>query len=35
MLSCEQVQNKPQVVHRLTGLNVSEFEQLVVSFEQA
>lgn len=35
MLSYEQVQNKPRVLQSLTGLNVSEFEQLLVSFERA
>lgn len=35
MLSYKQVQNKPRVLQSLTGLNVSEFEQLLVSFEQA
>jgi hypothetical protein len=33
MLSYTQVQTKPRVLQSLTGLNVSEFEQLLVSFE--
>ncbi len=35
MLSYTQVQNKPQVLQSLTGLTGVEFEQLLVSFEQA
>jgi hypothetical protein len=35
MLSYEQVQNKPRALQSLSGLNVNEFEQLLVSFEQA
>lgn len=35
MLSYTKVQNKPRVLKSLTGLSVSEFEQLMVSFEQA
>ncbi len=35
MLSYEQVRNKPRVLQSLSGLNVSEFEQLLVRFEQA
>lgn len=35
MLSYAKVQNKPRVLQSLTGLNVAEFEQLLVSFEQA
>ncbi|WP_225913757.1 hypothetical protein [Leptolyngbya ohadii] len=35
MLSNARVQNKPRVLQSLTGLSVSEFEQLFVSFEQA
>jgi hypothetical protein len=35
MLSYAIVQNKPRVLQSLTGLTVAEFEQLLVSFEQA
>ncbi|WP_277874842.1 hypothetical protein [Leptolyngbya sp. FACHB-16] len=35
MLSYPKVQNKPRVLQSLTGLSVSEFEQLWVSFERA
>ena len=35
MLSYNQVQKKPRVLQSLTGLNVSEYEQLLVSVEQA
>lgn len=35
MLSYTKVQNKPRVLQSLTGLSVSEFEQLLVSFERA
>ncbi len=35
MLNYAKVQNKPRVLQSLTGLSVSEFEQLFVSFEQA
>lgn len=35
MLCYAKVQNKPRVLQSLTGLSVSEFEQLLVSFEQA
>lgn len=35
MLSYAKVQNKPHVLQRLTGLTVTEFEQLLVSLEQA
>lgn len=35
MLSYPKVQNKPRVLQSLTGLRVSEFEQLWVSFERA
>ncbi|WP_316436478.1 transposase family protein [Leptolyngbya sp. NK1-12] len=35
MLSYKQVQNKSRVLQSLTGLNVKEFEQLLVSFERA
>lgn len=35
MLSYAKVQNKPHVLQSLTGLSVVEFEQLLVSFEQA
>lgn len=35
MLSYTKVQNKPRVLQSLSGLSVSEFEQLFTSFEQA
>ena len=35
MRSYKQVQNKPRVLQSLTGLNVNEFGQLLVSFERA
>lgn len=35
MRSYAKVQNKPHVLQSLTGLTVTEFEQLLVSFEQA
>jgi hypothetical protein len=35
MLSYAKVQNKPRVLQSLSGLTVVEFEQLLVSFEQA
>ncbi len=35
MLSYQQVQDKPQVLRSLTGLQASEFATLLVSFEQA
>ncbi len=35
MLSYTKVQSKPRVLQSLTGLNVAEFEQLLVSFEGA
>ena len=35
MLSYANLQNKPRVLQSLTGLTVAEFEQLLVSFEQA
>jgi hypothetical protein len=35
MLSYAQVKNKPGVLQSLTGLTVTEFEDRLVSFEQA
>jgi len=35
VLSYTKVQNKPRVLQSLSGLSVSEFEQLLVSFERA
>lgn len=35
MLSYAQVENKPRVLQSLSGLTVAEFEDLLVSFEQA
>jgi hypothetical protein len=35
MLSYKELQTKPRILKSLTGLSISEFEQLLVSFEQA
>lgn len=35
MLSYTKVQNKPRVLQSLTGVTLTEFESLLVSFEQA
>ena len=35
MLSYAKLQNKPRIFRTLSGLSLSEFEQLLPSFEQA